>query len=196
MSDLKWKVCVDTSAVLERTWGAITGLGWLGKNTLLIHPKHGSYFFIGVAFLNLASENPPRLLANYCGSCTRCLHSCPTEAFREPGRLDARKCISYLTLEKRGAFSPDEEKRVASSNWVAGCDICQEVCPFNQKPARLPDPPMQGKDSVSDQHDWAQLLNESDAEYETRIKNTALDRVSREQFKRNLAVIQSDKRMP
>ncbi len=130
------------------------------------------------------------MIPNYCGHCSRCLVGCPTEAFRTAGELDARRCISYLTLEKRGEFSAKEGQLVGSSNWVAGCDVCQEVCPYNQKPSRLPDPELRGRDAVFAHYEWNFLEAETDAAYELRIKGTALDRVSREQFKRNLANIQ------
>ena len=96
-----YKICVDTSAVLERSWAALTGIGWIGKNTLLIHPQYGSYLFLGVVLTDQEWGMAPRLHKDYCGPCTRCLNACPTAAFPEPGYLEARKCISYLTLEKR-----------------------------------------------------------------------------------------------
>ena len=191
---LNWKVCVDTSAVLERTWAALAGLGWIGKNTLLIHPKLGSYLFLAEVLIDTKVDRGPVPISNLCGHCDRCLKSCPTGAFvepeahsNEPGILDSRKCISYWTLEKRGALSLSESERVSSSGWIAGCDICQEVCPFNLKPARE-------AESVSIQADvtltneWLDLLRESAEEYRERVKDSALKRVKPEQFSRNLAL--------
>ena len=120
--NLKYKICVDTSAVLERTWAALAGLGWIGKNTLLIHPQFGSYLFLGVIFTNQSFGKPPTLHLDYCGNCTRCLDTCPTGAFPESHYLESKKCISYLTLEKRGPSSEPFD----SKGFVAGCDICQE----------------------------------------------------------------------
>lgn len=188
--ELQAKVCVDTSAVLERTWGALTGLGWIGKNTLLIHPQHGSYFFVGVALLNRPLGRAPTLKANYCGSCTRCLEGCPTEAFTGPGHLDARRCIAYVNLEDRSA-GPDPEVTAKSGAWVAGCDVCQEVCPFNTKASR-------GATEVRDAgpttlHAWEPLLQEAlqalegGSAYQGRVKGTALSRVKPAMFRRNLA---------
>ncbi len=183
---LRHKVCVDTSAVLERAWGAIVGLGWIGKNTLLIHPTEGSYFFTGAILWNRASDMPPDPLPDWCGKCERCLKGCPTQALVQPRVLDANQCISYWTLEERGVpsrLSPSEKK--LQGLWVAGCDVCQEVCPFNQKPAARelrtdPDPLL-----VSD---WVALQAETEAEYRARVKNTALARVKGPEFRRNLEI--------
>lgn len=188
-ASLKWKVCVDTSAVLERTWGALTGLGWIGKNTLLIHPKWGSRFFIGVAFLNQELNQGVQELADYCGHCTRCLTGCPTQAFQEPHLLDSRECISYWTLEKRGELSLTPEKKRAIGTWVAGCDVCQDVCPFNIKPAKtLADPAFSGPNRNSYQLSWEELLTESDDSYQKRTQGSALERVKPEMRVRNLNI--------
>jgi epoxyqueuosine reductase len=181
-----WKICVDTSAVLERSWAALCGLGWIGKNTLLIHPQHGSYLFLAVAFLDRASGRSPEPLPNYCGKCTRCLDGCPTSAIVEPGSLDARKCISYLTLEKRGPWDVDETTRAKIGNWVAGCDICQEVCPFNTKSSRWPETwPEDPRDSALVSV-WPRLEQETEEEYRARIARSALSRVKYPEMQRNL----------
>ena len=180
--DLRWKVCVDTSAVLERSWAQLAGLGWIGKNTLLIHPKWGSYTFIGVALLNQELGAGPRPLPNWCGSCERCLKGCPTRAFPLPGTLDSNRCIAALTLEYRGETLP-EDPQLSTGTWVAGCDICQEVCPFNQKRAKL-------EESEDQQHvqpsRFDQLLAETEQQYKTRIRDSALSRVKHAMFRRNL----------
>lgn len=183
-----WKICVDTSAVLERSWAAIAGLGWIGKNTLLIHPRLGSYLFLATILLDRETGLGPAPIANYCGNCTACLDGCPTSAILKPGELDARKCIAYLTLEKRGEWSdlPEETKRKMGT-WVAGCDVCQEVCPYNRKPARLEESwPSDARDSALT-GDWANLVDESEEAYRDRIRTSALSRVKYPDMRRNVA---------
>jgi epoxyqueuosine reductase len=178
-SGLKYKVCVDTSAVLERTWAVFAGLGWIGKNTLLIHPQLGSYLFIAVVFTDQKFHQPLQLLKDYCGNCEKCMKSCPTQAIISAHDLDARKCVSYLTLEKRGEWN----EPVNTMGYLAGCDICQEVCPYNTKPVK----------NISDMEiaahlllDEAMLLKETEEEYKSRVKDSALSRVKFQDFKRNL----------
>ncbi|MEE9169726.1 MAG: tRNA epoxyqueuosine(34) reductase QueG [bacterium] len=121
---------VDTGPVLERTFAYHAGLGWFGKNSCLINPKHGSYFFIGEILTDLALE-PDRETSDFCGSCTRCIDACPTNAIVADGVVDSRKCISYHTIENRGTIP--ESIRADMGHHIFGCDICQEVCPWNVK---------------------------------------------------------------
>ncbi len=188
-----FKVCVDTSAVLERTWAALAGLGWIGKNTLLIHPKLGSYHFIAVAFLSETLGKAPNLLPNYCGHCTLCLRSCPTQAITVSEGVESRRCISYLTLEDRKTQTLPADLAQSLDNWVAGCDLCQEACPYNRKPSQLEHSntggvgliPAEGMGAPS-LSSYENLLRESELEYQTRVQNSALDRIKPTQFKRNL----------
>jgi epoxyqueuosine reductase len=190
--DLKWKVCVDTSAVLEKSWASLAGIGWIGKNTLLIHPQYGSYLFLGEILLSLPVHQGPKPLPNYCGNCTRCLDQCPTSAFTAPGTLDSRKCISYWTLEKRGELPIGEKNRQAMGKWVAGCDVCQEVCPFNTKAGKRDFSTGAPNSEEALESDWDKLLAEKPGDYRLRVKHSALNRVKPEQFSRNLAIALSN----
>jgi epoxyqueuosine reductase len=125
---------VDTGPILERVYAKYAGIGWLAKNTCVINQEMGSWLFLGVILtsLDLGPGPPPQLPApDRCGSCTRCIDACPTEAIVAPGKLDARRCIAYLTIEKRGDIP--EEMRASIGHHVFGCDICQDVCPWNNK---------------------------------------------------------------
>jgi epoxyqueuosine reductase len=178
-SGFRYKVCVDTSAVLERTWAALAGIGWIGKNTLLIHPQYGSYLFLGVVFTDQKFHQPLSPQKDYCGNCDRCMKACPTQAIVAPHDLDARKCISYLTLEKRGEWDQDYDTK----GFLAGCDLCQEVCPYNTKPVKY-----NSETDVADylELDEAKLQTETETEYRSRVKGTSLTRVKFADFKRNL----------
>lgn len=121
----------DSSPILERDLALRAGLGWVGKNTCLIHPKKGSLFFIGEIYTSLKLETQTDPLPDFCGTCRRCIDICPTGALLEPRKMDARRCISYLTIESRQV--PSEELRPLVGDWFFGCDLCQTVCPWNQK---------------------------------------------------------------
>ncbi len=122
---------VDSAPVLDRAWAARSGLGWIGKNTNLISTEHGSFFFIGELIIDLELPADNKVVRNHCGSCTRCIDACPTQALVAPFVLDARRCISYQTIENRGEIEPELKGKF--KNRVFGCDICQDVCPWNLK---------------------------------------------------------------
>ena len=127
---LNGRIFVDSAPVLEKAWAAKNGTGWLGKHTNVIHPKMGSFFFLCelIVDIELCEDQP---INDHCGTCTRCIDACPTEAITAPYELDATKCISYLTIELKDSIP--EQFKTRMENWIFGCDICQEVCPWNQK---------------------------------------------------------------
>lgn len=173
-----WKLGVDSSPIMERTWAALSGLGWIGKNGCLIHPQHGSYLFLGVAYLSIALDQGPKILPDYCGACDRCLRGCPTQAFVKPKVLDARKCISYWTLEERAERELSDQDQKALGTWIAGCDVCQEVCPFNRKAeARDLSPP----------ENLESMLQTSPEEFLRQSRGRAWNRVKPSMLSRNLA---------
>ena len=173
---------VDTGAVLEKPWGARTGLGWQGKNTNLIDPESGSWFFLGELVTELEVDPDETPVTDRCGTCTRCLDACPTRAFPEPYVLDARRCISYLTIEHRGGIP--EELREDLGNWIFGCDVCQEVCPWNHDPAPG-DPELADRGGTME---LAELMRMSREEFNARFAGTALRRTGWSRFLRNVAV--------
>ncbi|RPH30642.1 MAG: tRNA epoxyqueuosine(34) reductase QueG [Bacteroidales bacterium] len=129
--NVEGRAFVDSAPVLEKSWAVRAGLGWIGKNSLLINPSLGSYVFIGELIVDLEIETNTTQTPNRCGTCTRCIDACPTGAIVSPSVIDSRKCISYLTIEKKTPLTEEEQNSL--NGWCFGCDICQEVCPWNGK---------------------------------------------------------------
>jgi epoxyqueuosine reductase len=180
---------VDTGPVLEREWAAGGGVGWFGRNTNILHTEEGSWFFLGEILTNLRLEpDPPR--ADRCGTCSRCLDLCPTGALKPGYHLDARLCISYLTIEHRGAIPMDLRPQVG--NWIFGCDVCQEVCPWNEHFARRHR--VAGADGL--QPYLPELLLLSEDEFRARFRNSAVRRAGRGGLARNVAVALGNSRNP
>lgn len=125
------KVCVDIQAMMDKAWGQRAGLGWIGKHTNLITTEYGSWVFIGELLLNVELDYDNEIVADHCGSCTLCIDACPTAAITEPYVVDSNKCISYATIELREPRIPEEVAKNLSG-WLYGCDICQDVCPWNR----------------------------------------------------------------
>jgi epoxyqueuosine reductase len=185
------KSYVDTGPILERELAQRAGLGWFGKNTNLVNPRLGSFFFIGslLVDLDLASDSP--FEADRCGSCTRCLDACPTSAFVEPRVLDATRCISYLTIESKGEI-PDAFHGAIGSN-VYGCDICQDVCPYNVKFAReLHEPAFAARAAIRDKNAKTlarDLLAMGDEEFRSAFRGSPMKRAKLRGLARNAAVV-------
>jgi epoxyqueuosine reductase len=182
------RASVDTSAVLERSLAARAGLGWIGKNTNLIAPGLGSYFFIGLV-LTTAELTPDGVVADHCGTCTACLAACPTGAFAAPYVLDARRCISYLTIEHRGAIDPP--LRAPIGDWLFGCDVCQEVCPWNRHAPPTREPAFE---SGAPPGPPETLVDMSDAEFRERFRGSALKRARRAGLARNAEIVLANRR--
>jgi epoxyqueuosine reductase len=184
----------DAGPILERDLARRAGLGWFGKNTMLIHPKRGSFFVIGTVLTDLALLPDAPFDGDHCGSCTKCLDACPTQAFPEPGVLDATRCISYLTIEQRGEIP--EPFRAAVGERAFGCDVCQDVCPWNVRFARdAADPSLAARDAnvAPDPRD---LLAMDDAAFEARFGDSAVARAGRRGLARNAAVVLGNRRGP
>jgi epoxyqueuosine reductase len=176
---------VDYGPVLERDHAQSAGLGWIGKNTLLIHPRLGSYLFLGEILSDAALAPDEPFVPDHCGTCARCIDACPTGAIKGPRELDARLCIAYLTIELRGPIP--RELRPLIGNRVFGCDICQDVCPWNREIPQGGEPRLQPRAELSGP-ELSALMRLSDAEFEARYADTPLERARRVGLLRNVAV--------
>jgi epoxyqueuosine reductase len=186
IGEVAGRVFVDSAPVMDKAWAKNSGAGWLGKNTNIIHPKNGSFFFIAELIIDLELE-PDGPIKDYCGSCTRCIDACPTEAIVEPYIVDGSKCISYLTIELKDAILPNEFHG-KMDNWMFGCDICQDVCPWN----RFSKPHTENRFKPHDnllhltKNDWKDLTQEV---FGDLFKNSAVKRTKFDGLKRNIDFI-------
>lgn len=172
----------DTGPILERDLAQRAGIGWIGKNTCLIHPRHGSYFLLAEILLDLELEPDPPFVTDYCGTCTRCIDACPTDCILPDRTIDAVRCISYLTIELKEEIPVEMRDKIG--NWVFGCDICQMVCPWNRF-AREGDPAF-GNDNPA--QPLIEELSISTQEFNQRFKGTPVKRAKRRGYLRNVAV--------
>ena len=186
--NLKYRVCVDTSPIMERNWAVRAGIGWIGKNTHLITKDYGSWLFLGEIIINKKIPPTGFFEQDYCGTCTACLDSCPTDALKEPYILDSNKCISYLTIEHKGDI-PDEQKD-SLENWIYGCDICQEVCPWNIKFETMSnDLHFYPRDTIKSKKkikDWDDVDKKT---YNEIFRKSAAKRTKYEGLKRNIKLV-------
>lgn len=183
------RVFVDSAPVLDRAWAVRCGLGFIGKNTTLIHPRKGSFFFIGHLFLPLDLSETGQVLTNRCGRCTKCLDACPTGALEAPFRIDARKCISYLTIEYKGKLDHIDPK--SFHGWMYGCDICQDVCPYNRFALPNLEPDFQPSEQLlaMKENDWKTLTK---ADFDSIFMHSAVKRAGFEGLKRNIEFISQE----
>jgi epoxyqueuosine reductase len=182
---------VDTGPIVERVVAKYSGIGWIGKNTCILNQKLGSWLFLGVILTSLDlvtnSDQPSLPAPDRCGTCTRCLDACPTDAFISPYQLDSNKCISYLTIEKRGSLPEDDELRSGMGRHVFGCDICQDVCPWNRKAPVTQAGEFQPREElVNPALEW--LAEMSAEEFNRTFRGSPVRRAKRSGLRRNAVI--------
>lgn len=182
---------VDTAPLLEREFAQLAGLGWVGKNTLLLNRNEGSYFFLAAVLTDVVLEYDQPFTADHCGSCTACVDACPTDAFPDAYVLDASRCISYLTIEHRSQIPTD--LREGMGDWLFGCDICQEVCPWNNHAQQTDEPAFQPLATMNPV-ELAELFDLDEAAFRQRFRNTPLWRPHRRGLLRNAAIVLGNQR--
>jgi epoxyqueuosine reductase len=182
IGEIDGRVFVDSAPIMEKAWAKKSGLGWIGKNTNLISKKTGSFFFIAEIIVDLELEYDNEV-TDHCGSCTACLDACPTDALYEPYKIDASKCISYFTIELKEQFPNDLKKDF--NDWIFGCDICQDVCPWNKFSRPNEEPLLNPLKEINQysKKDWLELTDEV---FKVVFKETPLERTKFKGLKRNI----------
>jgi len=184
--DITARSFVDSGPVMERVWAKESGIAWSAKNTLSIHPKTGSYFFLSCILTDLEFEYD-HPIKDYCGTCRKCIDACPTEAFHPDGYiLDASKCISYLTIELRKEIPDEFDGKM--KDWIFGCDICQQVCPWNRFSSKTNELGFTEKEGLS-QRKYDDWLNMTEAEFNILFKDSPIKRSRLEGIKRNVLFV-------
>lgn len=186
--DIQGRGFVDSAPVLERAWAVRSGLGWIGKNGNLITRNAGSFFFIATLITDLSLEPDDPFAKDYCGSCTKCIDSCPTEAILPNKEIDGSRCISYFTIELKDAILPSEMKG-KFDNWMFGCDVCQDVCPWNRFSKPHNEPAFKALESILhfSEKEWDAI---TEAEFKKLFKSSPLSRTKWQGIKRNLKFIE------
>lgn len=191
VGEVNGRVFVDSAPVMERQWAAKSGIGWVGKNSLLLNKQIGSFFFLAELILDLDLE-PDGPIKDYCGTCTSCIDACPTDAIHEAYGIDSNKCISYLTIELKESIPTEFQDKM--NNWIFGCDICQDVCPWNRfsVPHQEPRFNPQGDWPQFTDQDWKELTKEV---FNKNFSKSAVTRTGFKGLKRNIRFIkpESDK---
>lgn len=185
---LEGRVFVDSAPVLDKAWAKNSGIGWIGKNSNLLNKHYGSFFFIAEMIVD-AKFVYDSLTSDHCGTCTRCIDACPTDAIYEPFKVDGSKCISYFTIELRDAIPSEFLKSIG--NWIYGCDICQDVCPWNRKALPSNEPKLTVKPELIGKNIdfWEELdLHE----YRKLFKNSAVKRTKFDGLKRNITIVSNN----
>lgn len=183
--EVGFRICVDSAPIMEKAWAQRAGLGWIGKHTNLITPKHGSFFFIAIVLTDLILEYDAPFPRDYCGRCQRCIEVCPTGALK-PFELDASRCISYLTIEHRGKIPEEFHQRLKP--WVFGCDLCQEVCPWNRHQPVTGEKAFLPKEEILQFRlmDWLKMEKR---EFKKWVRDSAIRRVRWEKWREQMAIV-------
>ncbi len=184
--NIQFDFFVDSKPLLEKAMAVETGLGWIGKNTCFIIPKKGSLFFLGGVVLNIDYDIENNKNSNYCGNCSACIDACPTKALTKSNLLDARKCISYLTIEHKDNIDLELQKKM--ENNIIGCDICQNVCPHNKKAIPVSNSELINENLLN--FDQLQIQQLSSSEFKKIFKNTPFVRMGFKKLKRNISISQ------
>lgn len=188
VGEIQGRAFVDSAPVMERAWAQRSGLGWIGKNSLLLNREMGSFFFIAELIVDLPLEYD-QMLRDYCGTCTACIDACPTEAIAEPYVVDGSRCISYFTIELKEAIPTEVEGKF--ENWIFGCDICQDVCPWNSFSKPNTERRFDPSDDLKgfSKEDWKEITEEV---FKKVFAKSAIQRTKLEGLKRNIAFIQAE----
>jgi len=187
IGDVEGRGFVDSAPMMDKAWAKKAGVGWLGKHTNILNKQQGSYFFLAELVIDLELEYDAPM-KDFCGSCTRCIDACPTNAIAEPYKVDANKCISYLTIELKEEM-PDQYKDQLNG-WIFGCDICQDVCPWNKFSKKHQEPDFEPREPIKsfEDEDWEEITEEI---FEKHFKGTALKRAKFEGLKNNIKAVKA-----